>query len=349
MKRSLELAEKLIHQSYLEKEEYMELLGSYQDKETVVCLGQEAARLREKYYGNKVYMRGLIEFTNFCKNNCYYCGIRRDNRKAERYRLTPETVLACCEEGYRLGFRTFVLQSGEDPALNDELLTGLIREMRRRWPDCAITLSLGERTEASYRALFEAGANRYLLRHETITPDHYRWLHPVRMSLDHRIECLHTLKKIGYQTGTGIMVGSPGQTVDDLVRDLLFIREFEPQMIGIGPFIPHRDTPFGHEPAGSVERTLTLLSILRLMRPAALIPSTTALATLSGDGRMRGILAGANVVMPNLSPPDERSKYNLYDGKAAFGAEAAEGLAALERELNEIGRHISWSRGDYQE
>jgi len=197
--------------------------------------------------------------------------------------------------------------------------------------------------------LFEAGANRYLLRHETITPDHYRWLHPVRMSLDHRIECLHTLKKIGYQTGTGIMVGSPGQTVDDLVRDLLFIQEFEPQMIGIGPFIPHRDTPFGHEPAGSVERTLTLLSILRLMRPAALIPSTTALATLSGDGRMRGILAGANVVMPNLSPPDERSKYNLYDGKAAFGAEAAEGLAALERELNEIGRHISWSRGDYQE
>ena len=229
------------------------------------------------------------------------------------------------------------------------LLTGLIREMRRRWPDCAITLSLGERTEASYRALFEAGANRYLLRHETITPDHYRWLHPVRMSLDHRIECLHTLKKIGYQTGTGIMVGSPGQTVDDLVRDLLFIREFEPQMIGIGPFIPHRDTPFGHEPAGSVERTLTLLSILRLMCPAALIPSTTALATLSGNGRMRGILAGANVVMPNLSPPDERSKYNLYDGKAAFGAEAAEGLAALERELNEIGRHISWSRGDYQE
>ena len=221
--------------------------------------------------------------------------------------------------------------------------------MRRRWPDCAITLSLGERTEASYRALFEAGANRYLLRHETITPDHYRRLHPARMSLEHRIECLHILKKIGYQTGTGIMVGSPGQTVDDLVRDLLFIREFEPQMIGIGPFIPHRDTPFGHEPAGSVERTLTLLSILRLMCPAALIPSTTALATLSGDGRIRGILAGANVVMPNLSPPDERSKYNLYDGKAAFGAEAAEGLAALERELNEIGRHISWGRGDYQE
>ena len=192
----------------------------------------------------------------------------------------------------------------------------------RRWPDCAITLSLGERTETSYRALFEAGANRYLLRHETITPDHYRRLHPARMSLDHRIECLHILKKIGYQTGTGIMVGSPGQTTDDLVRDLLFIREFEPQMIGIGPFIPHRDTPFGHEPAGSVERTLTLLSILRLMCPAALIPSTTALATLSGNGRMRGILAGANVVMPNLTPPGAREKYQLYDGKAVSGISA---------------------------
>lgn len=343
-----ELVDQLKRNRTLSPEELRLLLtdASPEEREYLHRAAREVARV---HFGNGVFVRGLIEISNYCRNDCRYCGIRRSNRLAERYRLTPETVLACCEEGYRLGFRTFVLQSGEDPALNDELLTGLIREMRRRWPDCAITLSLGERTEASYRALFEAGANRYLLRHETITPDHYRWLHPVRMSLDHRIECLHTLKKIGYQTGTGIMVGSPGQTVDDLVRDLLFIREFEPQMIGIGPFIPHRDTPFGHEPAGSVERTLSLLSILRLMRPAALIPSTTALATLSGDGRMRGILAGANVVMPNLSPPDERSKYNLYDGKAAFGAEAAEGLAALERELNEIGRHISWSRGDYQE
>ena len=306
-----ELVDQLKRNRTLSPEELRLLLtdASPEEREYLHRAAREVARV---HFGNGVFVRGLIEISNYCRNDCRYCGIRRSNRLAERYRLTPETVLACCEEGYRLGFRTFVLQSGEDPALNDELLTGLIREMRRRWPDCAITLSLGERTEASYRALFEAGANRYLLRHETITPDHYRWLHPVRMSLDHRIECLHTLKKIGYQTGTGIMVGSPGQTVDDLVRDLLFIREFEPQMIGIGPFIPHRDT-------------------------------------LSGDGRMRGILAGANVVMPNLSPPDERSKYNLYDGKAAFGAEAAEGLAALERELNEIGRHISWSRGDYQE
>ena len=345
---SIEQTREILSHEELSDADIVHLLG-LTDPEECELLRKTAYDRTTELMGSFVYYRGLIEFSNICTASCRYCGIRRSNRLAERYRLTPETVLACCEEGYRLGFRTFVLQSGEDPALNDELLTGLIREMRRRWPDCAITLSLGERTEASYRALFEAGANRYLLRHETITPDHYRWLHPVRMSLDHRIECLHTLKKIGYQTGTGIMVGSPGQTVDDLVRDLLFIREFEPQMIGIGPFIPHRDTPFGHEPAGSVERTLTLLSILRLMRPAALIPSTTALATLSGDGRMRGILAGANVVMPNLSPPDERSKYNLYDGKAAFGAEAAEGLAALERELNEIGRHISWSRGDYQE
>lgn len=248
-----ELVDQLKRNRTLSPEELRLLLtdASPEEREYLHRAAREVARV---HFGNGVFVRGLIEISNYCRNDCRYCGIRRSNRLAERYRLTPETVLACCEEGYRLGFRTFVLQSGEDPALNDELLTGLIREMRRRWPDCAITLSLGERTEASYRALFEAGANRYLLRHETITPDHYRWLHPVRMSLDHRIECLHTLKKIGYQTGTGIMVGSPGQTVDDLVRDLLFIREFEPQMIGIGPFIPHRDTPFGHEP-GRKRRT----------------------------------------------------------------------------------------------
>ena len=273
-----ELVDQLKRNRTLSPEELRLLLtdASPEEREYLHRAAREVARV---HFGNGVFVRGLIEISNYCRNDCRYCGIRRSNRLAERYRLTPETVLACCEEGYRLGFRTFVLQGGEDSALNDELLTGLIREMRRRWPDCAITLSLGERTETSYRALFEAGANRYLLRHETITPDHYRRLHPARMSLDHRIECLHILKKIGYQTGTGIMVGSPGQTTDDLVRDLLFIREFEPQMIGIGPFIPHRDTPFGHEPAGSVERTLTLLSILRLMCPAALIPSTTALAT----------------------------------------------------------------------
>ena len=341
-----ELVDQLKRNRTLSPEELRLLLtdASPEEREYLHRAAREVARV---HFGNGVFVRGLIEISNYCRNDCRYCGIRRSNRLAERYRLTPETVLACCEEGYRLGFRTFVLQSGEDPALNDELLTGLIREMRRRWPDCAITLSLGERTEASYRALFEA-ARPYLLRHETITPITIVGSIPSGLSLDHRIECLHTSKD-RLPDRYGHHVGSPGQTVDDLVRDLLFIREFEPQMIGIGPFIPHRDTPFGHEPAGSVERTLTLLSILRLMRPAALIPSTTALATLSGDGRMRGILAGANVVMPNLSPPDERSKYNLYDGKAAFGAEAAEGLAALERELNEIGRHISWSRGDYQE
>lgn len=343
-----ELVDRLQRNHTLSEEELRLLLteAAPQDREYLHRAAREVARA---HFGNGVFVRGLIEISNYCRNDCRYCGIRRSNRLAERYRLTPETVLACCEEGYRLGFRTFVLQGGEDPGLTDALLTELIREMRRRWPDCAITLSLGERSETSYRALYDAGANRYLLRHETIGPAHYRRLHPDEMSLEHRIECLRTLKKIGYQTGTGIMVGSPGQTIADLVADLLFIREFAPQMIGIGPFIPHRDTPFGHEPAGSTELTLDLLSILRLMCPPALIPATTALATLSGDGRIRGILAGANVVMPNLSPPDERSKYNLYDGKAAFGAEAAEGLAALERELNEIGRHISWSRGDYQE
>lgn len=343
-----ELVDRLKRNHALPPEELRRLLTDI-DSQTKEYLHQTAREITLEHFGDEIYIRGLIEISNFCRNDCRYCGIRRSNRQTERYRLTPQTVLACCEEGYRLGMRTFVLQGGEDPALTDELLRNLIGEIHRRWPQCAITLSLGERSESSYRTLFEAGANRYLLRHETIDADHYRLLHPDGMSLEHRIECLRTLRRIGYQTGTGIMVGSPGQSTDHLIQDLLFIQELHPQMIGIGPFIPHRDTPFCNEPAGSGEQTLVLLSILRLMCPSALIPSTTALATLAGDGRLQGILSGANVVMPNLSPPDERSKYNLYNGKAAFGCEAAEGLAELERELATIGRHISMSRGDYKE
>ena len=340
--------DKLRQERTLRPEEFRQLLTGC-DAEILRYINKQAQEVALLHFGNKIYIRGLIEISNCCRNNCYYCGIRKGNPNIERYRLSRESILNCCKQGYELGFRTFVLQGGEDPALTNDQIEMTVARIRQEYPDCAITLSLGEKSREAYERFFRAGANRYLLRHETYNELHYRQLHPAEMSGKRRLQCLADLKEIGYQTGTGIMVGSPGQTVDDLVQDLLFIREFEPQMIGIGPFIPHRDTPFGHEPAGSVERTLTLLSILRLMCPAALIPSTTALATLSGDGRIRGILAGANVVMPNLSPPDERSKYNLYDGKAAFGAEAAEGLAALERELNEIGRHISWSRGDYQE
>lgn len=346
MKRSLELAEKLIHQSYLEKEEYMELLGSYQDKETVVCLGQEAARLREKYYGNKVYMRGLIEFTNFCKNNCYYCGIRRDNKNASRYRLTEEEILDCCKNGYELGFRTFVLQGGEDPYYTDERICTITKEIKKRYPDCAVTLSIGEKERASYQAYFDAGADRYLLRHETADEVHYQKLHPSQMSLAHRKQCLRELKEIGYQTGCGFMVGSPGQTLDTLYEDLMFIKELQPEMVGIGPFIPHQDTPFAEEKAGTLEDTLRLLAIIRLIHPMVLLPSTTALGTIHPMGREKGILAGANVVMPNLSPIQVRDKYQLYDNKICTGEEAAECRGCLERRIAAIGYQCVTDRGD---
>ena len=264
-----------------------------------------------------------------------------------RYALSRETILSCCREGHALGFRTFVLQGGEDVSQTDDWVTETVSAVRKEFPDCAITLSLGEKSKEAYQRFFEAGANRYLLRHETFNETHYQELHPSEMSRNHRLRCLEWLKEIGYQTGTGIMVGSPGQTIDHLVEDLLFIERFHPEMIGIGPFIPHAETPFANKPAGSIKLTLKLLSILRLMHPSALIPATTALASLSSDGRERGILAGANVVMPNLSPSSVREKYSLYNQKAAFGSEAAEGLKLLEEQLNKIGYTISNERGDY--
>ena len=258
MKQSLELAEKLIRQSYLEKNEYIELLSAYKDEKIVICLRKEADRLRQKYYGNKVYMRGLIEFTNFCKNNCYYCGIRRDNKNASRYRLTKEEILDCCKNGYELGFRTFVLQGGEDPYFTDDKIVEIVKKIRSAYPDCAITLSIGEKTKESYRLYKEAGADRYLLRHETANEDHYCYLHPEQMSLANRKQCLQDLKNLGYQTGAGFMVGAPGQTLECLAEDLVFLKELNPEMVGIGPFIPHHDTKFADEPAGSVELTLFL-------------------------------------------------------------------------------------------
>ncbi|MDY3089832.1 MAG: [FeFe] hydrogenase H-cluster radical SAM maturase HydE [Porphyromonas sp.] len=305
-----------------------------------------ARDLREQHYGREVYIRGLIELTNICRNDCYYCGIRRSNREVPRYRLSADDVLACCAHGYDLGFRTFVMQGGEDPYWTEPRLVTLIQEMRQRYPDCAITLSLGEWPQSAYEAFYEAGANRYLLRHESFDPEHYGQLHPQELSARHRQDCLRALKAIGYQTGTGIMVGSPGQRTEHLVQDIRFIEELQPEMIGIGPFLPHRQTPFRDEAAGSLELTLKLLAIFRLMHPKALIPSTTALATLHPEGRIRGILAGANVVMPNLSPREERSKYQLYNDKAALGAEAAEGLGLLAEQLAGIGYRLSHQRGD---
>lgn len=341
------LIDKLRHEHRLSGEEYAALL-SCRDAYTLLYMQQQAREVSREQFGNAVFIRGLIEVGNRCRNNCYYCGIRKGNPSVARYALSRESILACCREGYALGFRTFVMQGGEDPSLTDGWIEETVSAIRNEFPDCAITLSLGEKSREAYERFFRAGANRYLLRHETHNEQHYRKLHPEAMSLRHRLQCLQWLKEIGYQTGTGIMVGSPGQTLDHIVEDLLFIEQFHPEMIGIGPFIPHHDTPFAAEPAGSVEMTLRLLSIFRLMHPATLIPSTTALATLSAEGRERGILAGANVVMPNLSPKEQRKKYALYDNKAAFGAEAAEGLRHLAQRLETIGYRISTERGDYK-
>lgn len=338
--------DKLRKERTLRQEEFRQLLTGC-DAETLRTINRQAREVSLLHFGNKIYIRGLIEVSNCCRNNCYYCGIRKGNPAIERYRLTEESILDCCKQGYDLGFRTFVLQGGEDPALTDDRIEKTVSAIRQNYPDCAITLSLGEKPRDVYERFFRAGANRYLLRHETYNEQHYGQLHPAEMSGKRRLQCLQDLKDIGYQTGTGIMVGSPGQTVEHIIEDIRFIERLRPEMIGIGPFLPHHDTPFAGYPGGTVEQTLLLLSIFRLMHPSALIPATTALATLAPDGRERGILAGANVVMPNLSPREERKKYELYNDKASLGAESAEGLAVLQKQLNAIGYEISTERGDF--
>ena len=325
------------------------LVQAAHDTDTLNHLRHTAVRIAQEQYGRGIYIRGLIELSSYCHCNCLYCGLRRSNHRAQRYRLTQEEVLACCDEGYRLGFRTFVLQAGEDATHTDEWLTALVSEIHRRHPEAAITLSLGERSEASYLKLKEAGAHRYLLRHEAANEALYTSLHPHGRGLSHRLGCAQSLQRLGYQLGLGMMVGVKGQTIQHLVEDLKLIEHMRPEMVGIGPFIPHADTPLGDEPAGTLSLTLATLAIARLLLPKALIPSTTALATLHPQGRIEGILSGANVVMPNLSPSDVRTKYAIYDSKASWGAEAAEGLTSLEAELHSIGYHIDYTRGDYKQ
>ena len=339
------LAKRLVQQHDLPDDALLELLENRTDSISTY-LQNEARALRESYYGNQVFIRGLIEFTNHCKNDCYYCGIRHSNTNAERYRLMPEQILSCCDQGYTLGFRTFVLQGGEDPYFDDVRMCEIVRTIREKFPDCAITLSLGERSAQSYRLLFEAGADRYLLRHETASAEHYHSLHPPAMSFENRMQCLYTLREIGYQVGCGFMVGSPDQTYADLVRDLRFIKEFRPHMVGIGPFLPHQDTPFRDKPSGTTALTLDLLAIIRILLPDVLLPATTALGTAAGDGRERGILAGGNVVMPNLSPVSVRKKYMLYDHKICTGEESAQCIGCLTRRMQSVGCEIAISRGD---
>lgn len=329
--------------------EQLKLLLETNDDEGIRFMREEAVKVCQKTYGNQVFIRGLIEFTNFCKNDCYYCGIRRSNSQADRYRLTKEQMLDCCASGYELGFRTFVLQGGEDGYFTDDKICDLVSAIKEKYPDCAITLSIGEKSKESYKRYFDAGADRYLLRHETADEAHYKKLHPEEMSLAHRKQCLWDLKEIGYQVGCGFMVGSPGQTVETLYEDLQFIRELQPHMVGIGPFISQKDTPFADKASGTMEQTLKLLAIIRLIQPHVLLPATTALGTIHPKGRELGILSGANVVMPNLSPVNVREKYKLYDNKICMGDEAAECRYCMENRMKSIGYEVAVSRGDYIE
>ena len=322
-------------------------LMATEDQEVVGYLFHQSHQLAQRIYGNKIFIRGLIEISNHCKNDCLYCGIRRSRTDVHRYRLSKEDILQCCQQGYNLGFRTFVLQGGEDGWFTDERMCDIVAAIRQQFPDCAITLSLGERSRESYQRLFDAGANRYLLRHETADPKHYSRLHPDDMSYDNRMHCLHDLKEIGYQVGCGFMVGSPFQTVENLFQDLQFIRSFQPQMVGIGPFIPASGTPFADRPSGTVDATLRLLALIRLLHPQVLLPATTALGTLHPQGRELGILAGANVIMPNLSPAAQRADYSIYDNKLSTGSEAAETVNDTRYRLGKLGVEVPADRGDY--
>jgi biotin synthase len=330
----------------LSKNEMIDFLNNLTEQEKTELM-QKSSDTRDIYYGKSVYTRGLIEFTNYCKNNCLYCGIRRDNKNIERYRLTKEQILHCCAVGYELGYHTFVLQGGEDPYYTDDIMTDIISSIKQQYPDCALTLSIGEKSYDSYKRFYDAGADRYLLRHETANEEHYNKLHPSDLSLKNRKECLFNLKKIGYQVGAGFMVGSPFQTTETIADDLFFLKELQPEMVGIGPFIPQKDTPFGEKRSGKVEQTITLIAITRLLLPTALIPATTAVGTLDPIGREKAIRAGANVVMPNLSPLNVRKKYLLYDNKICTGEEAAECKNCLEKRIENAGFVMDYSKGDH--
>ncbi len=344
----LKIGQKLINTGSLEIAEYEYLIDN-RNEEITEFLKNEAVKKRKEVYGDSVFVRGLIEISNICKNDCHYCGIRASNKECERYRLTKDEILSCCAEGYFLGFRTFVMQGGEDSYFTDDLLVEIISEIKKKHPDCAITLSLGERTYESYKKLYDAGADRYLLRHETADSEHYNKLHPNKMSYENRMECLKNLKEIGFQTGCGFMVGSPYQTTKTLAKDLKFIEEFSPEMCGIGPFIPHKATEFRDYKAGDVELTCFLLSVIRLIKPNILLPATTALGSAEQGGREKGILCGANVIMPNLSPQSVRKKYELYNNKLISGNESAQEIENLKNSMKNIGYEIVTDRGDIKE
>ena len=343
-----DIINKLKNSQKLTYDEFLFLLNN-RDNKLDDELKQLAVQKRKQRFGNEVFIRGLIEFSNYCKNNCYYCGIRCGNKNADRYRLTKEQILQCCEQGYQIGYRTFVLQGGEDAFFTPDKIADIVYAIKQKYPDCAVTLSVGEHSKEVYQQWFDAGADRYLLRHETAADEHYQKLHPDNMSLQNRLECLQNLKDIGYQVGCGIMVGSPFQTNECIAKDLVFMQDFKPHMVGIGPFIPHKDTPFANHSAGSIKLTLFLLSLIRIILPDVLLPATTALGSIDPQGRELGILSGANVCMPNLSPQSVREKYTLYNNKLSSGAESAQRFEQLNQRLNKIGYKTVVSRGDFKQ
>lgn len=342
-----ELIDKLNREKTLTHEEWTQIFATYTQEDLEYATGL-AHDITIERFGRKIYFRGIVEFTNICKNDCYYCGIRCSNANVQRYRLSEEDILSCCADGYAHGFRTFVLQGGEDPYFSAEVLCGIVSRIRKAYPDCAITLSVGELEREDYQALYDAGADRYLLRHETADPWHYSMLHPAAQTLENRMRCLRDLKDIGYQTGCGIMVGTPYQKPEHIATDMMFMRDLEPEMIGLGPFIPHHDTPFRDEARGSVDATLMVIAMCRIMLPDSLIPSTTALGTAETEGRQKGVLAGCNVVMPNLSPLSVRKKYMLYDGKSGTDMSAETGIRILRGQMEEIGYEVIVGRGDFE-
>lgn len=341
-----DLIEKLYQTSTLEESELLYLLEHY-SLEATQLLAKRADEVRRRHYGDKVYLRGLVEFTNYCHRHCKYCGIRSENTKVSRYRLKEEEIIGCIEMGYNLGYRTIVLQGGEDIYYTDDKIVALLEDIKARWPEIAITLSIGEKSYASYERFFKAGAERYLLRHEAASMQLYKTLHP-HMSYENRMRCLRDLKDIGYQVGTGFIVGLPGQTLKDLVQDLMFIKAFKPHMVGIGPFMPQKDTPLGKMPAGTAEMTTYLIAILRLLQGDLLLPATTSLGSVDPLGREKGLKAGANVVMPNLSPVHVREKYALYDGKICTGDEAAQCRKCIDRRIERAGYKVDMCRGDHE-
>ena len=341
------LIDKLNKNKHLDREEWLTVLGEWDESDREYA-AEIARAVSESVFGKKIYIRGIVEFSNFCKNDCLYCGIRRSNKNAQRYRLTDDEILMCCDEGYEYGFRTFVLQSGEDLSYSAKRISDIVSRIKKAHPDCAVTLSLGEKEYDELKLMRQAGADRYLLRHETANEEHYKKLHPSDMSFSHRMKCLEDLKSLGYQTGAGIMVGSPYQTIDCLADDMVFFERFRPEMIGIGPFLPHKDTPFCDEPKGSYELTLFLLSLCRILLPRVLLPATTALGTIRPNGREQGVLSGANVIMPNLSPTAVRKKYMLYDGKICTEDSSDECRSCIQARMKRIGYEVEISRGDFK-